>query len=144
MKKIAFALAILLAILPFAGCGKENNEMTSEESRAVTFVNGVREGDVWILAKTAKNLKTTVWGTADAQKVKTGESRIVPLCEPGDEGLYLFRMIDADGYYYAADGLELSDGWTVRIRETGLETFLDVQDGNGVLQKTYRVFSAKL
>ena len=139
---LAVLLALPLAALPHAGCGKESGE--AKPAGAVTFVNEAGEGDVWILPKTEQYEKTTVWGTAGARKVGTGERRSVALCEPGDGGLYLFRMIGSDGRYYSAGGVELSDGWTVRIRESGYEVFLDVEDGNGVLKNTYPVFSAML
>lgn len=78
-------------------------------------------------------------------KVQTGESRPAPLREPGDGGLYVFRMIDTDGFFHSADGLVLEDGWTVKIEGDGMQgVSIEVSDGNGVLQRTYEVFSARL
>ena len=112
-------------------------------TKTVTFVNTVRDADAWILPQTAANLKTTVWGTATVPKAKTGESRQVPLGEAGDGGFYIFRMIDADGFFHSANGIVLEDGWRVKVGgEDGV--VLEVLDGDGVLQKTHEVFSARL
>ena len=112
-------------------------------NKTVTFVNSVRDADAWILPQTAANLKTTVWGTATVPKAKTGESRQVPLCEAGDGGLYIFRMIDADGFFHSANGIVLEDGWRVKVGgEDGV--VLEVWDVDGVLQNTHEVFVARL
>ncbi|MEE0958060.1 MAG: hypothetical protein UH734_08285, partial [Ruminococcus sp.] len=115
------------------------------DNKTVTFVNRVNETDLWILPKTEKNLKTTVWGTAAASKVKTGESRQVPLCDPGDGGLYLIRMIDTDSFYYSANDVALEAGWTIEIKQNDTHgATAEVKDENGALKKTYEVFSARL
>ena len=112
-------------------------------TKTVTFVNEVCDGDIWILPQTAANLKTTVWGTATVPKAKMGESREVTLGEAGDGGLYIFRMIDVDGFFYSANGIVLEDGWRVKVGgEDGV--VLEVRDGGGVLQKTHEVFVARL
>jgi hypothetical protein len=141
MKK---AVPCLLALLLLCGChAKERIEMEPTSNKTVTFVNSVRDADAWILPQTAANLKTTVWGAATVPKAKTGESRQVPLCEAGDGGLYIFRMIDADGFFHSANGIVLEDGWRVKVGgEDGV--VLEVLDGDGVLQKTHEVFSARL
>ena len=111
----------------------------------VTFVNGVRDADVWILPETAENLKTTLWGTATAAKVATGERRETPLCAPGDDGLYILRMIDTDHFYYSANGITLQPGWTLEIKGAELHHItLEVTDENGVLNNSYKVFAARL
>ena len=141
MKK---AVPCLLALLLLCGChAKEKTEMESSCNKTVMFVNAVHDADVWILPQTAANLKTTVWGAATVPKAKTGESRQVPLCEAGDGGFYIFRMIDADGFFHSANGIVLEAGWTVKVGgEDGV--VLEVLDGDGVLQKTHEVFSARL
>ena len=111
----------------------------------VTFINEVNDADVWILPQTEENLKTTVWGTATVSQVKTGESRKTPLCEPSEDGLYIFRMIDTDHFYYSANGLTIEAGWTVKIKGEDLHSItIEVTDENGTLQKTYEVFVARL
>lgn len=118
-------------------------EITSNNT--VTLINGVTDADVWILPKTKENLKTTVWGKATVSKIKTGESRKAPLCEPGDDGLYLFRMIDSDGFFYSANDIILEAGWSVQIKENDLLTVvIEVTDENGVLINTYEMFTARL
>ena len=118
-------------------------EITS--NKTVIFINGVKDADLWILPKIEENLKTTVWGAATASKIRQGESRRVPLCEPGDDGHYILRMIDTDGFFYSAGDIELESGWTVHIRETDPNTVsVEVIDENGDTQNTYEVFKARL
>lgn len=138
--------ACLLALLLLSGCHpKEDIEMEIPPTRTVTFVNAVREADAWILPRTPAILKTTVWGTPTVPKAKPGESRPAPLGEPGDDGLYVFRMIDSEGFFYSADALALEDGWTVKIKSDDLQAIsIEITDSNGVLQHTHAVFSARL
>lgn len=146
MKQAVLIVACLFTLLLLGSCQtKEPNNMTSNKQGTVTFINEVKDADVWILPDTQANRKTTLWGTATAAKVKTGESRVAPLTEPGDDGLYLFRMIDADGFYYSANGVKLQANWSVTIRADDPHTVtLEVTDETGTLQNTYAVFSAKL
>ncbi len=65
--------------------------MATEGGKTATFINEANDADIWILPKTEKNLKTTVWGAATAAAVKKGESRSFELCEPGDGSMYIFR-----------------------------------------------------
>ena len=141
MKKAAVCL---LGLLLLCGCQlKERIEMEPTSTKAVNFVNAVRDADAWILPQTAANLKTTVWGTATVPKAKMGESREVPLGAAGDGGVYIFRMIDVDGFFYSASGIVLEDGWRVKVGgEDGV--VLEVRDGGGVLQKMHEVFVARL
>ena len=119
--------------------------MDTNSTNAVIFINGVKDADIWILADTEANRKTTVWGTATASKVKTGESRETPLCEPGENGLYLFRMIDTDSFFYSANGISLEAGWTMQIEGEDLHSItIKVIDGDGKLSDTYDVFAARL
>lgn len=119
--------------------------MTHPSTRTVTFVNAVREADAWILPRTPAILKTTVWGTPTVSKAKPGESRPAPLREPDDGGLYVFRMIDAEGFFDSADALALEDGWTVKIQGDDLQAMsIEISDSNGVLQHTSPVFAARL
>ena len=149
-KSLLLAACALIGAL-LCGCGKTEQTVPAdpkpspESGAAIVFVNGLEQADVWILPETEKNLKTTVWGTATVSKVKTDESRQAELCEPGVDGLYLFRMIDTDSFYYSANGISLEDGWTVEIKENDLNNYsLEVRDKNGKTQKTYDVFSARL
>lgn len=126
------------------GCGaKEQNTMQTDKT--ITFTNGVTEADVWILPETKENLKTTLWGKATLSKVKTNESRRAPLCEAGDEGKYILRMIDSDGFYYSANGLTLEAGCKLTVKEDATNLFTaEVTDENGVTKGTYEMFSARL
>ena len=145
MKKAVLIVICVLALL-LCGCQtKEQNDMNNSDNKTVTFINGVNDADVWILPQTKANLKTTVWGKATASKVQKGESRQTPLCEAGDEGHYIFRMIDTDSFYYSANDLTLEAGWTLELKESdSREVTLEIKDKNGGLKNTYEVFSAKL
>lgn len=144
-KAIWLATGLLMLMMLFCGCNTEGNNMESAKTGTVTVISGLTDADMWILPDTEANRKTSLWGTATAAQVKTGESRPVSLCEPGDGGRYLLRVIDADEFYYSADGVVLQDGWTVTITETDLmSAAAEVADENGVLQHTYDVFMARL
>ena len=96
MKRAVLVAVCFLFLLLFCGCQKEEQdaaETEKPETIAVTFVNGVEEANVWILPMTEENLKTTLWGTATA-KTKEGERCRVPLCDPGDDGLYIPHLHD--------------------------------------------------
>ena len=115
------------------------------EMETVWFVNGVQDADIWILPQTEDNMKTTLWGTASVSGVKTGERRETPLCEPGDDGLRMLRMIDTRHFYYSANGITLKAGWTLQVKQNDLHAVtLELSDENGVLISTYNVFSARL
>ena len=144
--KYAIIAAVCIVALLLCSCrAKEQSKPEPPVTQTVTFRNGVKDADVWILPDTEANRKTTVWGTATAAKVKTGEDREAPLCDPGDNGLYLFRMIDTDSFYYSASGIELKAGWTMRLTGEDLHSItLAVTDENGALQRSYEVFAARL
>ena len=146
MKRVVFIAACFLALLLLCSCKeKEQNSMETPSDQTVVFRNGVKDADVWILPQTKDNLKTTLWGTATVSNVKTGESREAPLCDPGDDGLYILRMIDSSHFYYSANGIVLKAGWTMEIKGSDLHSItVEVTDENGVLNHTYEVFAARL
>ena len=141
MKKTVIFVIYLLSLTLLFGCA------AAEQSpgKTVDFTNGLSEADVWIIPETEANRKTTVWGTATASGVNSSESRAVPLCEPGGNGLYLFRMIDSDGWFYSANSVNLKEGWSLQIKGSDPEAItLEVSDENGAVQNTYNVFAARL
>lgn len=144
MKK-AVLIFVCLFMLLLCGCNSEEQSDMDNKSGTVTVINKIKDADIWILPQTEKNLKTTVWGTATVSKLKTSESRQAPLCEPGDDGLYIFRMIDTDSFYYSANGIKLESGDTLEIKENDDKACaLEVRDENGNVKNTYEVFSARL
>lgn len=144
MKKAVLIFVCLFTLL-LCGCNlKEQSDMDNKNG-TVTVINKVKDADIWILPQTEKNLKTTVWGTATVSKLKTSESCQATLCEPGDDGLYIFRMIDTDSFYYSANGIKLKSGDTIEIKENEEQAYaLEVRDENGKVKNTYEVFSARL
>lgn len=140
MKK---AVIYLITMLLLCGCKASRTEPANKKT--VTFINGVKDADIWILPETEENLKTTVWGKATVSGIKTNESRKVPLCDAGENGRHIIRMIDTDNVFYSADGIILEPGWTVRIAGNDLQSVkVEVSDKNGVTQNTYEVFAASL
>ncbi|MCR5636864.1 MAG: hypothetical protein K6F76_06805 [Clostridiales bacterium] len=146
MKKTVLIVGCLLTLLFLCSCEtEEQKDMQVTHNRSIIFINEVNDADVWILPQTGENLKTTVWGTPTISKAKTGESRHAPLYDAEDDGLYILRMIDTDGCFYAADGIKLEPGWTIEIKGNVLELItVEVKDEKGVLTGTYDVFAAKL
>ncbi len=146
MKKMILFVICLLILFLLCGCKtKSQNAAGTTDDKFVTIVNSVKDADIWILPDTEKNRKTTVWGEATVSKTKAGESSQAPLCGPGDDGLYLFRMIDIDSFFYSASGILLEDGWVLEIKGDNLQSFsIEVTDKDGVLQDTYEVFAARL
>ena len=126
-------------------CSCKTNQTAPVNNKTVTFINEVKDADVWILPETEENLKTTLWGTATVSGIKKNESRKAPLCDAGEDGLYIIRMIDTDSIYYSAGGIALESGWTVRITGNDLQSIMvEVTDENDVLKNTYSVFAASL
>ena len=148
MKKTLIITISLIAVLMLASCSSkepDNMETTTVKTDTITVENEIKEGDVWIIPNTQENLKTSVWGKATVAKIAVGESRETLLCEPGDEGLYLFRMIDTDEFYYSANGIALDTGDTLVIKgsdESGVT--LEVKNEKGTVINSYDVFSARL
>ncbi|MBR0413703.1 MAG: hypothetical protein IJI67_01365 [Clostridia bacterium] len=152
MKKTVLIAACLLTLLLLCSCRATQQNQTevtetmhSENEQTVTVINEVKEADIWLLPDTEANRKTTLWGTATAAKVSTGESRTAPLCEAGDNGHYLLRMIDSDSFYYSANDISLKAGDTLTIKgnEDGGASAA-VTDESGKVLATYDVFSARL
>ena len=142
-KKALIVLCLLTALL--SGCEiKEKSDTADTKGSTVNFINEICEADVWILPETEENLKTTVWGAATLSKTQTGEEYEIPLSEAGADGLYIFRMIDTEGFYYSANGIELKNGRTLTVKEEKGSIKLEVTDGNGNLKNMYEVFAAKL
>ena len=151
MKKTLLILTCILTLLCLSSCKEEEQDnMTSKTSEntatvSITVTNGVSETDMWILPQTKENLSTSLWGTATVAKIENGESRQVLITQPGDEGFYILRMIDIDGFYYSANGIVLKEGWALKITDHGFDpATADVYDENGDLQNSYEVFSARL
>ena len=142
MKRIVcFALCTLFMCL--FGCTKTPEP--SVPRITVTVENEATEADIWIIPDTEANRKTTVWGTTTVGKLAKN-SAVTAQATQDEAGQYLFRMIDVDGYYYAASGIALSDGYTLRLKvlEGVMQYALEVSDASGEILETYEVFCARL
>lgn len=146
MRKAILIAICLVMLAALCACGGSENEITEPlSSKTVTFINGIADADVWILPETQENLKTTVWGKATLPGIKAGESREFTLCEPGDDGLYILRVIDNGGFFYSANGIALDDGTTLRITGDDRQSFkAEVTGPGGTVTGEYELFSARL
>ena len=150
MRKLLLIAAGVLTLFMCSCKTKEQETMKSSSEKEtktpaeVSITNSVKDADVWILPQTEENLKTTVWGTPTLSKLGGGESRSIGLDDPGDDGQYIFRMIDTDSFYYSANGIVLETGWSAEIKGNDLKAELVVSDENGTEQNTYDVFCARL
>ena len=141
MKKAVISFITILLLL----CSCQANRTDPANDQTVIFINGVQDADIWILPETEENLKTTLWGKATVSGIQTNESREAPLCDAGENGLYLIRMIDTDHIFYSANGIMLKPDWTVRVTGHDLQSVkIEVSDESGVLKNTYDVFAASL
>ena len=147
MRRAMPVLLCLIALALFCSCNttKESDTMATTADRNITIVNSVHEADIWILPDTEANRKTTLWGTATSGNVPAGESRQAGIGKPGDDGHYLFRMIDTDKWYYSSENLVLEDGWTLEIKQESDHVYvIGVTDKDGTLKASYEVFAARL
>ncbi len=150
-KMVLLALLFLFGILLLGCKTREEPKMDSvppnaENDAGITFINGVKEADIWILPATEENLKTTLWGTATIAKLKTDEAHQLSLQALGGPGDYIIRMIDTGGMYYASDRIPLEEGYSLQIKADDLpmSVVLEVMNADGVLVETYSVFAARL
>ncbi len=117
-----------------------------ESDAGITFINSVKDADVWILPATEENIKTTLWGTATIAKLKAGEAHQLSLQALGGPGDYIIRMIDTEGMYYATDRIPLEAGYSLQIKkdELPMSVVLEVTDADAGLVETCSVFAARL
>ena len=147
MRKALSVLLCLVTISLFCGCNttKESETVATACDRTITIINHVYEASIWILPDTEANRKTTLWGTATVSKLQADSSSQAGIDKPGDNGQYLFRMIDTEHMYYSSENLILEDGWTLEIKgdiRTGVT--IEVTDKDGNLNAAYEVFAARL
>ena len=147
MRKALSILLCLVTISLFCGCNttKESETVATTCDRTITIINSVYEASIWVLPDTEANRKTTLWGTATVSKLQADSSSQAGIDKPGDNGQYLFRMIDTDKMYYSSENLVLEDGWTLEIKgniRSGVT--IEVTDKDGKLNATYEVFAARL
>ena len=112
---------------------ESHNSMIYLPQITVSFVNEVEEADIWILPQTEDNLKTTLWGPASVGALAAGETSEVCLQKLYDGQLWMIRIIDRDHGYYAAQDLELEDGYTIvfKSEDSKYEALIEVLDPDG-------------
>jgi hypothetical protein len=147
MRKIISVLLCLFTLMAFCSCNTTKESETTATTacdRTVTIINRVNEASIWVLSDTEANRKTTVWGTPTI-KTAVDESCHAGIDKPGDNGLYIFRMIDIEKMYYSSDNIALEDGWTLEIKQESTQVYvIEVTDKDGNLNATYEVFAASL
>ncbi len=119
----------------------ENNA----EIITISYVNEISTADVWIIADTPENHKTSIWGTAtlkDAEPEKEYSTDI----EKSDDDHYLLRMIDKDELYYESGSFELKDGYSLLVCEgdSFQEPLIIIYDDTGEKAEELTIFCAAL
>lgn len=104
---------------------------TEPESIRVTLINNVETADFWILPQTEENLKSSLWGTADAKNLRAEEQREITVCETS--GKYIIRVIDDDHAYYALKDVQLDDGYSIRFitQDSKFDAVIEILDADG-------------
>ncbi|MCR4595053.1 MAG: hypothetical protein K5761_08360 [Clostridiales bacterium] len=146
MRKInIIVLTAVLLILMLGGCtAGEQNNMENKSVKTITVTNEIENANIWILAQTEENLKTTLWGEATVSDIKTGETKTAKIKNAGAEGLYILRIIDEKEFYYSADNLKLENGYKIKIKKQNASLLIaEISDEKGNIS-TYELFSARL
>lgn len=119
-----------------------HNSMAYIPRIEVTLVNELTEADFWVLPQTEENLKSSLWGTASAEKLGTGETAELSLQGDGSAEHWIVRVIDTDHLYFAAEGLTLEDGDRIVLRRDGADgnELIEVQDQSGAVRSSTEAF----
>ena len=145
MRKILIAVMFLILLAGLYGCKEEEEVEVIKETIEVTFINETEDAiDVWVLPDIEANRKTSIWGKAMIEKLAIDAAG--PLkAEKQDEGLYLLRVIDADGLYYETNAVKLEDGYTLKLilDSESFNASLEVSDSAGNTE-VYETFYAAL
>lgn len=122
------------------------NTMVCVPTVTITFENRIGTADVWIMEDTPENRKQSVWGDTTVKACAANEPLEIVLEAVSDDDLYIIRMIDGDGFFYEACGVEITDGQTVVIRseEDRSGTSVCVSAGEGSPVSEYEMFAAAL
>ena len=125
---------------------EHHNSMIYIPRFTVSFVNEVGTADVWVLPQTEENLKTSLWGTASAQKLGAGETAELELEETGAADTWMVRIIDERQALYAAKDFVLGDGYRIVFESEGAKTdaMIEVLDESGTSVYRERAFEGVL
>ena len=109
----------------------------------ITVINGAEEAEFWILPQTEENWRASLWGAATLPKLRAGDQATVTLPEGT---VYFVRIIDTDHAFYAANGVTIKDGYTLRFttEDTKFEATIDVLDEAGTVISTWAAFEGVL
>ena len=146
-------------IMGLSGCGAQTTkpapdenvseskkaEYAAEDTVKAGFVNEITTANVWIIADTETNRKTTLWGTATLSEAEPGKEYSVDIKKSADDH-YLIRMIDIDGLYYDSESFEIKDGYSLLVCEDEDygEPHIIIYDGNGNISEDLTMFKAAL
>lgn len=123
---------------------RTTNTMVSV-SLSITVQNKLSTADIWILPDTEENRKNTVWETATLSNLEAESNQSAFISgDFGENGLYLFRMIDEDQMYYAVDGIKLECDQTIVICENDGTVTMEIYDEAGTKISEYEMFAARL
>ena len=116
-----------------------HNNMVYIPQINVTFVNEVKEADIWILPQTEENTNST-WGNATISKLPVNEEREISLQENRDAESWIINIITGHQYYSVSD-IALKEGYTIIFKAETNEynsvqsknEFIEILDQNGNL-----------
>ena len=91
---------------------------TGAEVITIGYVNEISTADVWVIADTEENRKTSVWGSATLKDTAPEKEYSVDI-EKSEDDRYLLRIIDKDHLYYESGSFELKDSYSLLVYEKG-------------------------
>ena len=128
-----------------------HNNMVYIPQINVTFVNEVKESDIWVLPQTEENTNST-WGNATISKLPVNEEREISLQENRDSESWIINII-AGYQYYSVSDITLKEGYTIIFKTETKEyngiqhknEFIEILDQNGnLLSKNEDIFIGSL
>ncbi|EJU20403.1 putative lipoprotein [Peptoanaerobacter stomatis] len=128
-----------------------HNNMVYIPQINVTFVNEVKESDIWVLPQTEENTNST-WGNATISKLPVNEEREISLQENRDAESWIINII-AGYQYYSVSDIALKEGYTIIFKTETKEyngiqhknEFIEILDQNGnLLSKNEDIFIGSL
>ncbi len=139
-------IVLCVSMFLFHGCGKEGNTDVMENKQVIIFTNEVETADIWILPQTEEILKTSLWGKATISDMKKGESTELSLNDLGGPGIYVIRIIDEDGGYFAMNDVPLDEDYSISFltEDHHLDAWIEIRNADGEILKSEPVFEGML
>ena len=146
MRKILLFVIFILLLVAFCLGYFWWFRADSGSAKRIRFIvrNDVESADIWLIADTAENRSTTVWGPATVPDSEVGKSYIADVAKTKNDK-YLFRMIDDNNQYYESDSIPILENYRVLVStEEDGAIKLTIQDSKGNSMSESRLFNAAL